>query len=31
MNDNAKFDDGGGGGRGETRRTNYGYVKMVIF
>ena len=30
MNDNAKFEDGGGGGGG-TRRTNYGYVKMVIF
>ena len=31
-NDYAKFEGGGGGGGGvQTRCTNYGYVKMVIF
>ena len=30
INDSAKF-EGAGGDRGQTRCTNYGYVKMVIF
>ena len=32
INDSAKFEGAGGGGdREQTRCTNYGYVKMVIF
>ena len=30
-NDYAKLEGEGGGGLGQTRCTNYGYVKMVIF